>query len=58
MVIIFFSSTFCFIDCSIDNMVGTEYVLARSNTKRNAWLDSGLGSPDFAATYISLPNLA
>ena len=38
--------------------LGTLYVFARSNTKRKFWLDSGSGSPDFAATYISLPNLA
>ena len=58
MVIIFFSSTFALSIALSIIWLGTEYVLARSNTKRNAWLDSGLGSPDFAATYISLPNLA
>ncbi len=37
---------------------GTLYVFARSKTIFNALLDSGSGSPCFAATYISRPNLA
>ena len=51
MVIIFFSAPFASIALSII-WLGTEYVLARSNTKRNAWLDSGLGSPDFCYIYF------
>ena len=39
-------------------MIRYEYVFALSSTNLNAWLDSGSGSPDLAATYISLPNFA